>query len=957
MQKDEIKIRGLYTNPNNFSEVPQGALSVADNVVINRESVLQTRNGHGLYNTELSEAISKLFVYRKGLILSYGDKLAYDSNGTWVDYAGTYIAPEGYKINSAESNRNFYFTTANGIYKLDAYNSGTNPIPAGAPPALDGSAVLNSAPTGTATNPQNQYAYRIVWGYKDKNNNLILSAPSQRIIVINNDAVQQRNVDITFTIPVGIDKEWFYQLYRSGASGGVTIEPDDELQLVYEDNPTQTEINNLEITVTDVTPNDLRGVSLYTSPSQQGISNANYQPPFATSMTVFKNQLFYANCKSKARSTVKLISVDGPSFGYVSKDCNTDSTTTTTTINASNTDGIRVGMRVVGNNFAANTFVTSIVDSTHFTTNIPATSSGNTTLELQDYFAIDNLKLFCGSTQNNNTNTFELVNSGSVGFNIGSTALNLVKLINNSTTNNKFYALYQSGYNDLPGKILIEERVFSDNIFNMTSSNGRSFSPILSLQNNFTTTAGATTIITSDNHGLSNGDFIYISAIDTDEIPKDFYEVTVINTNTFTIDLETITNTSGYWVNDNEAILSDNDQKINRIYISKPQQPEAVPLLNYIDVGSADEPIIKVVALRDSVFIFKREAIYRLSGDNPSNFFVDVLDNTVSVRSSETITPFNNQVFAFSNQGIIAVSDSGVAVMSRPIENTLLELSSESYTNFDSASFAVSFESDRQYMFFTVSEEEDTFATQAFVFNAFTNSWTRWVMNRTCGVINTKDNKLYMGNPVNNFIYKERKEFNTFDYADESYPLVITNINEDIITVDDVTSVEVGYSLRQGDYYALITHIDGNDLTINLNPSHRWVNGDAEVYIPIQTEIRFQPNTTGAIGQMKHFREMEFVFLDAGFTEAEAIFSTNFRPVPVVQELTPRKFGSWGSFPLGTLPWGGISGGQQVIRVLIPRESARAVWLNTGIKLEESFTSFSLAGYSLLYEVTGERHK
>src|SRR5690606_5913379 len=158
----------------------------------------------------------------------------------------------------------------------------------------------------------------------------------------------------------------------------------------------------------------------------------------------------------------------------------------------------------------------------HFTTNIPATSSGNTTLELQDYFAIDNIKFFCGSTQDNSTNTFELVNTGSVGFNIGRTALNLVKLINNSTTTDKFYALYQSGYNDIPGRILIEERVFSDNIFNMTSSNGRSFSPILSLQNNFTTTAGSTTIVTSNSHGLSNGDFIYISALNTDEIAKDF---------------------------------------------------------------------------------------------------------------------------------------------------------------------------------------------------------------------------------------------------------------------------------------------------------------------------------------------------------------------------------------------------------------------------------------------------
>jgi hypothetical protein len=954
MNKDEMKIRGLFTNPNAFSEVPAGSLSIADNVVINKESVVETRNGQNIYNNKLEHGgdISKLFNYRKTLLLSYCERLAYDNGeGEWVNYQGAYLPPEGHKMASVEANRNFYFTTSNGIFKLDAINSGTIPRPSGAIQGLDGSAVLNSEPTGSAVDPENQYAYRIVWGYRDQNNNLILGAPSQRIIVTNTDDNFQRNVDLTFTIPSGITTEWFYQIYRSGASGGVTIEPDDELQLVIEDFPTNVQLAEREITVTDITPNDLRGATLYTSPSQQGIAQANYQPPFATDMTVFKDQVLYANCKSKARTQLTLISVDSPSLGYVEHEATLDSTNV---IVVDDNTGIRIGMRVVGTGIEDNTFVTEI-DGLNITLSIDTTINSTEDLEFQDYVAISDQMFFCGSIQDFETNTFLLENSGSVGFNIGRTALNFVQLVNNSDSNDDYYAYYQSGFNDKPGMILIEERTFSEKIFNVTSSNGRSFNPILPIRNNFTTSDGTVTTIHSPDHGLLFDQRLYIAG--SPVIPTAYYDVTIIDSDNFSINFETTESTFGYWVTDNEVVLSDNDQKLNRIYFSKIKQPEAVPLLNFVDIGSADDPIIRVVALRDSVLIFKRDGVYILSGDDPTNFYVSVLDSTVTIRAPESVVTFNNQVYAFSNQGVVSVSDAGVAVMSRPIENILLQVSSEAYTNFDNITFSISYESNRQYILFTGTEPTDTYATQAFVYNAFTNTWTRWVMDRVCGIVNTRDNKLYMGNPVNDYIYKERKEFTRFDYADESFPVTITNIDEDFFTLDNVEGIEVGMSLRQNDDFGLITFIDGNDVRVITKPSHRWEEGSAEVYKPIDTRIKFQPNVVGAHGMLKHFREMTFIFIDANFENAQAVFTTNFKPSDQYADLIPRVFGGWGTFSWGTVPWGGVSGGQQAIRVLVPRDSARGLWINTGIILKESFTNFSLAGVSITYNMMSERFK
>mgnify|MGYP000544189637 CR=1 FL=1 len=98
-----------------------------------------------------------------------------------------------------------------------------------------------------------------------------------------------------------------------------------------------------------------------------------------------------------------------------------------------------------------------------------------------------------------------------------------------------------------------------------------------------------------------------------------------------------------------------------------------------------------------------------------------MIDNTTSLLVPESAVAFNNQVFCFGDQGIIAVSDSGVQILSVPIEDQVLKLSSDNYSNFVDLSFAVGYESSRQYIFFTVTEANDTYCTKAFVYNSLTS--------------------------------------------------------------------------------------------------------------------------------------------------------------------------------------------------------------------------------------------
>jgi hypothetical protein len=91
---------------------------------------------------------------------------------------------------------NSYFTTDNGIYKLEREDLPA--LEAGLPPGLDVQ-VTSFGVTGII-NPNSQTAYRVVFGRKDAQSNLILSAPSQQAIVYQSP----RTATINGTISSGV---------------------------------------------------------------------------------------------------------------------------------------------------------------------------------------------------------------------------------------------------------------------------------------------------------------------------------------------------------------------------------------------------------------------------------------------------------------------------------------------------------------------------------------------------------------------------------------------------------------------------------------------------------------------------------------------------------------------------------------------------------------------------------
>lgn len=877
MEKLELKIKGLYLSPNDYSSVPQGALLEANNGIIDKESVFDSRRGQTFYSTTaFADAPDQMFNFNTTLLTHAGTVLKYDDGaGVQTAYSGSYSNPgTGYKIHSIEANKNFYFTTSEGVKKLDAVNG--TPTNAGAPPGLD---INGSLVSGSFLDDASIVAYRMLWGYKDANGNLVIGAPSQRFI-ISNSSGSAKDVQLVFTIPTGITTAWFYQVYRSFTFTPASINPDDELYLCLEGNPSSGDISAGLVTVTDSTPESLLGTALYTNPTQQGIENANYPPPFAKDIALFNNMTLYFNIASKQRLLLTLIGSGYPAIRYVGT--TGDLHTNTTIDGIASTTNIRVGMKVKATGVPATSRVATIAGPNSVTITVAATTTAaGVTIEFEDIISLAGTEYYASATETIANREFQVATSGTPAENIEDTSLSLIRVVNRYTSNTSIYGYYLSGFNDLPGQMVFEGRSVTTSQFYATSTAGSSFNPTLP-------TSGTT-------------------------------------------------------------VASTNDDRQNGIAISKPGQPEAVPLYSWVPAGSANKPIRRGVALRDSTFIFKGgDGIFRLTGNDFQSIVVSLFDGSKNLAAYDSPAVFDNQIYCFVDQGIGAVSEQGVQIISKPIENQILVVSQ--FSNFKDNTFGVGYDSDRKYYFWTVADSADTYPSICYVWNSITATWTTNDLSRSCGIVNSGTNKLYMGNPVNKYIYVERKSFTYLDYADESYPITITAVNGNVLSVASATNIEVGDAIRQGLRISVVEEINSLDITVNYTLN--YTTGAATVDKPFNVRLAFVPSDADNPSVVKHFPECTYFFKEANFTDVLAGWSSN--NAVEEQYSLPAPVGTnadYGTVTYGDGIFGGLGtvGGRFPIRTYVPLEPSRANWITSSLELEQPFANISFMGMAYGY--------
>jgi len=386
-----------------------------------------------------------------------------------------------------------------------------------------------------------------------------------------------------------------------------------------------------------------------------------------------------------------------------------------------------------------------------------------------------------------------------IGSTLEETGRNIVKAIN-LNENSKYFAIYLSNYGEVQGKILFQKRKYDGLSFILCCKNfvtKSAFTPNLGYAvPNSKVLAGTSATVITTNVGTTQNPaddvFVYglnytrpslpstlvssslngkkVALLQVSGTIQNDYTVASVDT----VDaLDPLTYYSlGYTVflnnYKNICYFTSSSEKIpNRLYYSKYQEHEGVPLLNYIDIGSRDQEILRVIQLRESLFILKEDGVYRLAGDPGSapRWDVGAFDTTTIIKSPDSAITLGNQCYFLSNQGFMQLNESSIQSISRPIDNKIMPLITTN-ANLPSLSFSVSYESEKSFMFWTVSGKSDTTTTICYRYNYVTDAWTEWDLSKKCGIVNGHSDKMYLGSSTDNFVEVERKSFDRFDYTD-----------------------------------------------------------------------------------------------------------------------------------------------------------------------------------------------
>lgn len=967
----KMSMKGLYTTPSDLSEVPEGAMSRADNVVIDSEGIAKPRRGlddyGSLFGADTARA-KKIFFFGSTVFVHHGTTISYSAatGQPWTSYAGSFSEPAaGQNITTAQANKNLYFSTSLGVKKIDSL--ALQPKDCGVPKAIHFDVSLNPA-VGGFLDVNKSVGYRVVWGYKDANGNLILGAPSQ-FLTITNGPTNRKNVDFTIYIPAGITTSHFVQIYRSLSSSTTT--PSLELALIFEKVPTVNEITvtKLMTGITDIADDAIRGALLYSSPSSGGAVVANDQPPLAKVLAKYKSYLMYLNTVSKYRLQISLL----------------------------------------------------------------GTGTTGATLKIDDYLIIGGITYTAKATENVGSRHFKVTTaSGFPSEDIRLTCLSLCKVINQDASA-IVYGYYLSDSLTTPGLLLFEERSIGSSVgFGVWASVLGAFSPSnLNTNQSFTaatigsiitpatsipevgdsvilltntagglatftvyycvnptvstfqlspyrgsascTIAAVGDLLTFTDFSPTNGDIVRFSALTATGllVNTNYFivnssgltcklsltsggsaiDILTSGTGTLTITKTISSNGSGTMA---YPVSAKNETSLNRMYYSKSDQPEAVPLLNYREIGSADKKVLIAMQLRESFIVLKEDGCFRVSQEAP--FQIDLIDSTQQLIGPDTAVVLNNAIYALTTQGIIVITEGGAQVIDLDIESDILSLFGSAIETIRSVAFAIPYETDRKYILFLPTSSSDTFCQQAIIYNTFTKAWTRWTLKKTCGIVNPATDRLLLGSSIVNGLDIERKRFNFSDYVDYASTQTITAQTGSEVNVTGTDTISVGDMIYQSDtVYSFVQSINPITGKITILDPITFTLGSARIYNAIETAIQWTIQFADSPSMLKHFSEMVIYFKRFYPGIAYGNFSSDLAPgIVTVPLYGDTESAGWGLFGWGDGPWGGDNY-RKPQRFLVPRQQQRCSQLSVEITHAYAFADWEILGMSLLYSPGSSR--
>lgn len=980
------KFQGLNLISNSYSDT-SGSMELAENCIIAQDDTISKRRGYKTFLSAATSSALALIDYKTKLINIGDNELqVYNQNGSGDYSSTTTLSGQTLSVTyprSAQAGGNAYITCDNFVAKLEDTSSSI--LKAGVAKAPDltynalGSGTSNSPITGIHL-PDTQIGYRVVFARNDINSNLIIGAPSELtannntlytassvslstydVIVTYNshglvtgDYVTIRNSNgsvavpdgeyvltaytantftfstsaalssvptgvtalsfgirrapqLEFTIPSDVDSTaYIYKIYRTNASIAGDVEPDEAtLQQIYEANLTSGNLSAGYIQYTDVVDDLFKQGYLYTNPNTgSGILEANFTPPPCRDIASFRNHMFYAYPTWFYSLDINLIRASATTFvnnDYIDVVQISNSKTTTyctwqsgTTVRygvSSNTN-LQVGQYILFSGFVNSANNGKFIITSVSTTYVDCTNAGRvngsldeSSLSLTSYPV---RRYTAASSESFNTaagGNFKLsTGSSSVATNIDATARSIVRTINRDTYSN-IYMSYTSSSISLPGQMFSYGRTTSSTYAFQASSS--------TVGANFDPTLPTTT-------------------------------------------------------SDITTVVGDNASYANGIAISKQNEYEAVPLTSFLLIGSKTAEIKRIFALKNSLIILKEDGVFRISGNNRSDFLVNQIDPTVIIKAVDSAVVMNGYVYCLTNQGVVQISESSVSIISRNIEPLILALLSNSSVSTQTYGHAQ--ESNRLYLL-TTMKPGSTSADVTYVYNSLNNTWTSWTDLFKRGIVKSSDDRYYTVG-LNNEILKERKDQTKLDYCGDSTSSVVVNSVASDLKSAVMTSI---LTINDGDVFVYagtinrVSSVSGS--TITFQSAVNFTAGQTPThYQRIVSNFTISPIVGENTGTLKQYSEQTLQFRN---------LSCSSMLLGWITETTETGYMTWNSYlsalGWGQDTWGAFDWGQgetttldyttyinQPSRVFIPIQVQLATWIKLKMKHQVAAETINL---------------
>jgi hypothetical protein len=245
------------------------------------------------------------------------------------------------------------------------------------------------------------------------------------------------------------------------------------------------------------------------------------------------------------------------------------------------------------------------------------------------------------------------------------------------------------------------------------------------------------------------------------------------------------------------AVVAAADAYPNGMYISKPNEPEAVPALQFFRHGSGGNHSLRGVELGESFFVFKeKEDAYKITGEPPTAYLPQGQMRQERILTGHCLSPdciakLGDAIYALTTRGVVRVTEGAVEVVSTPIDKSILDtIAVAGLSAVRNHAFAVAYETDHKYIL-SLPTRSDALAMEQWVFNEKTNAWTRWNRYQRCGILNPSDDTLYLSATAGSApvpVVQERKARTSADYQDESGAAISATVAWGAAGSDDPTT-------------------------------------------------------------------------------------------------------------------------------------------------------------------------